>query len=155
TMSSEELVREHARPGAEIVAWPPASMADIEAAYDRAGAEGLIVARLHGGDPAVYARLAEEIERVAGRGLEWEIVPGVTAATAAAAALGWELVSEADRRPLIVASSTQSGGRPSPELRAAARLGHALALYMTGPHADDLERRLLDAGYPPETPCAV
>src|SRR5258707_3866007 len=52
---TEELVSEHSRPDAEIIAWPPATMAELEAAYDRAAAAGLTVARLHSGDPAAYA----------------------------------------------------------------------------------------------------
>ena len=152
---TEELVREHARDGAEVIAWPPATMAAIEAAYDRAAAEGLTVARLHGGDPAVYARLAEELERVTARGLEVEVIPGVTAALAAAAALGWELTCEADRRPLVLASAHGADGELSADLVRLAAAGDALALYMTGADGDRLTRALLAAGCPPDTPCAI
>jgi precorrin-4 methylase len=152
---TEELVREHARPEAEIVAWPPATMAEVENAYDRAAAAGLTVARLHGGDPAIYARLAEELERVRTRGLEVEVIPGVTAACAAAAALGWELTSEADRRPLVIASAQGQGGGLAPQLERLAAGGDALALYMTGSCGGEVQRALLDGGYAPSTRCAI
>lgn len=160
---TEELVREHARPDAEILAWPPATMAELEAAYDRAAAADLTVARLHGGDPAIYARLAEELRRVRVRGLEVEVIPGVTAACAAAAALGWELTSEADRRSLVLASAQMDGGMLAhaeggalnPALAGVTSGRDALALYLTGRARDELQTVLLDSGYPPDTPCAI
>ncbi|MDQ6776856.1 MAG: SAM-dependent methyltransferase [Actinomycetota bacterium] len=152
---TEELVLEHSHPDAEIIAWPPATMAELESAYDRAAAAGLTVARLHGGDPAVYARLAEELDRVRSRGLEVEIIPGVTAACAAAAALGWELTSEADRLPVVLASGPAQDGAIAPAIASAAFGGHALALYMIRDSGPDLQRALLDGGYPPSTPCAI
>lgn len=79
----EELVLEHARPDAEIIAWPPATMADVHEAYDRARDEGLLVARLFSGDPALFSRLATDIQAIEARGLPWEVVPGVTAYAAA------------------------------------------------------------------------
>jgi precorrin-4/cobalt-precorrin-4 C11-methyltransferase len=152
---TSDLIREHARGDAEVIVWPPATMADIEAAYDRAAAEGLTVARLHGGDPAVYARLGEELARVEARGLRVEVIPGVTAACAAAAAHGWELSCEADRRPLVLACARGPDGGISADLVRVAAEGDALALYMTGSDATALERALLDAGYPSDTPCAI
>jgi precorrin-4 methylase len=154
-LATEELVREHASPSAEVIAWPPATMADLEDAYDRAAAQGLTVARLHGGDPAIYARLAEELERVRGRGLEVEVIPGVTAACAAASALGWELTNEADRKPLVFASATASGGALAPELATVAGTGSALALYMVGSAGPEVQRILLREGYSPRTSCAI
>jgi precorrin-4/cobalt-precorrin-4 C11-methyltransferase len=152
---TEELVREHSRPDAEIIAWPPATMVDLEAAYDRAAAAGLTVARVHGGDPAVYARLEEELDRVRTRGLEVEIIPGVTAACAAASALGWELTSEADRRPLVLASAKAPDGTLAPGLERAALGTPALAIYMPSGAGRDLQQALLDRGYPPGTACGL
>jgi precorrin-4/cobalt-precorrin-4 C11-methyltransferase len=152
---TEELVREHSRPDAEIIAWPPATMAELEAAYDRAAAAGLTVARLHGGDPSVYARLDEELHRVRSRDLEVEIIPGVTAACAAASALEWELTSEADRLPVVFASGPAKDAAIAPALASAAAGGHALALYMVRDSGPELQRALLDGGYPPSTRCAI
>ena len=151
---TEELVREHSRPDAEIIAWPPATMAELEEAYDRAAEKGLTVARLHGGDPAVYARLDEELRRVRTRGLDVEVIPGVTAACAAAAALEWELTSEADRRPLVLASATAPDGAVASTLERATK-GCQLAFYMTRGASAELQQSLLDQGYPPGTACGI
>jgi precorrin-4/cobalt-precorrin-4 C11-methyltransferase len=151
----ERLVRENARDDAEVIVWPPATMADLEAAYDRANAESLTVARMHGGDPAIYARLAEELARVRDRGLAVEVIPGVTAACAAAASCEWELTNEADRMPLILASAQASGGELSLDVTRMLPGRDALALYMVGAVAPDLQEKLLASGYAADTPCAV
>ncbi len=143
----EELVREHARPDAEIVSWPPATMADMHAAYDRARDEGLLVARLFSGDPALFSRLATDIDAIEARGLPWDVVPGVTAYAAAAAALGRELTQGEEWRPLIVTSAA-AVARTAPT-------GEALAIYMASPNAAALRCELLEAGYPATTPCVV
>lgn len=156
---TEELVREHAGPGAEIIVWPPATMADIEAVYDRAAAERLTVTRLHGGDPGIYARLNEELTRVRSRGLDVEVIPGVTAACAVGAALEWELTSEADRRPVVFVGAQAAAGASSAtvsaDLARVASSGAALALYMLGDVGDHVQRVLLAKGYPPNTRCGI
>lgn len=145
--AQEELVREHARPDAEIIAWPPATMADIHAAYDRARDEGLLVVRLFSGDTAVFSRLAEDVEALDARGVAWEVVPGITAYAAAAAALGRELTGGEEWRPLVVTSAAA--------VTRTAPTGEAMAIYMPTRVAAKLESELLGAGYPPTTPCTV
>jgi precorrin-4/cobalt-precorrin-4 C11-methyltransferase len=145
--AQEELVREHARPDAEIIAWPPATMADIHAAYDRARDEGLLVVRLFSGDTAVFSRLAEDVEALDARGVAWEVVPGITAYAAAAAALGRELTGGEEWRPLVVTSAAA--------VTRTAPTGEAMAIYMPTRVAAKLESELLGAGYPPTTSCTV
>lgn len=145
--ATEDLVREHARPGADLLPWPPTTMADLYAAYDRAAVEGLLIARLFSGDTAVFSRLGEEIAAVEERGLSWEVVPGITAASAAAAAAGRELTAGADWPPVTFTSPAH--------LDAVASGGAALALYMAGRDGLTPGSVLLDAGRPAVTPCAV
>jgi len=145
--ASEELVGAHARPQAEIVAWPPATMQDIHAIYDRVLGEGLLVARLFSGDTSLFSRVGEEIAALEARGVAWEVVPGITAYAAAAAQLGRELTEGPDWRPLVVTSLAM--------LDRAAATGEALAVYMTRRGGEELQQRLLDHGYPPDTRCVV
>ena len=145
--AQEELVREHARTDAEVIAWPPATMADIHAAYDRARDEGLLVARLFSGDTALFSHLAEDIDALEARSLAWEVVPGVTAYAAAAAALGRELTRGEDWRPLVVT--------PAAAVARTAATGEAMAVYMASRTATGLQSELLAAGYPARTPCVV
>lgn len=151
SLMSDELVAEHARPDAELVPWPPAKMADIHATYDRAQAEGLVVARLLWGDPAIYGTLREEVRQARSRGLAYEIVPGVSAYSAAAAVLGIELTrAPMSSRSLIL--TTPSAKEP---VRDFARHAATMAIFMAGKRGEDLQRELLAGGYPPETRCAV
>jgi uroporphyrin-III C-methyltransferase len=109
--------------------------ARINALLVRFAQQGLAVVRLKGGDPSVFGRLEEELEALAEAGIEAEVVPGVTAAIAAAAAI---------RRPL-----TRRG-----ELRAA-RSADTEVFYMAGRQLGALSRRLQDAGWPADTPVVV
>jgi precorrin-4/cobalt-precorrin-4 C11-methyltransferase len=151
SLMADELVSEHARADAELVPWPPAQMADIHATYDRAQAEGLVVARLLWGDPAIYGTLREEVHQARSRGLEYEVVPGVSAYSAAAAALGIELTrAPMSSRSLVL--TTPSAKEP---VSAWATHGATMAIFMAGNRGEDLQRELLAGGYPPDTGCAV
>ncbi len=77
--------------GARIVDTGPLTLDQIIAELADADAAGLDVARLHSGDPSLYSALAEQCRRLDALGIGYEIVPGVPAFAAAAAALGREL----------------------------------------------------------------
>lgn len=108
------------------------------------------VVRLKGGDPSVFGRLEEELEAMAQAGLETEVVPGVTAALAAAAAA---------QRPL-----TRRGRGRSVSLSTAVTHEHRLeggrhadteVFYMAGKRLAALSRRLRQQGWPGDTPAMV
>jgi precorrin-4 methylase len=136
----------HMRAGAQILEWPPAGERDILDVYDRALAEGLTVVRLKGGDPTLLGRMQPELAAVMELGLDCEIVPGVSAHGASAAALALELAT-ADA-PLLVADAASLSGAST------AACG-AIAVYGAGrdPHA--LQRDLRDRGWPASAPCVV
>jgi precorrin-4/cobalt-precorrin-4 C11-methyltransferase len=144
----EEAVTENARADAELIPWPPATMAEILGAYDRARDEDLVIARLVGGDPAVYVDMGEEIERARDHGIPFEIVPGVGALSAAAAALEGEVVTAHTDRSLLITS-------PRAPIVELADPGETIAVYMASKEGAGLQERLLAAGYPPGTPCAI
>jgi len=151
-LMTDGVVEEHARADAELVSWPPAEMADIHAAYDRAAQEGLVVARLLWGEPSIYGSVRDEVKAARDRGLDYEIVPGVTSLFAAAAALEIELtVAPGSSQPLIL-----SQGRGDPVgVRELARHGGTLALFMVAERAEELQRELIAGGYEPSCTCAV
>jgi uroporphyrin-III C-methyltransferase len=74
------------------------------------------VVRLKGGDPGIFGRLAEEVEAVRTAGLAFEIVPGVTAATAAAARAGISLTERGSASTVILATGTGQNGAPPDDL---------------------------------------
>ena len=148
---TEDAVREHVRAGAELIAWPPATLADVLAAYDRARDEGLTVVRLKSGDPTLHGELEPELSEARERGLAVELVPGVASLTAAAAALGFELSPSG--RPVLV-----SGGRDELDrgaLAELARTGGTAAFLLPGGRAAEVQQALLEGGFDPGGPCAV
>lgn len=119
------------------------------------GAAGQIVVRLKGGDGAIFGRASEEMDVLRGAGISFAIVPGVTAASGAAAAAG---VSLTDRRlgsALVFLTAQRCKGNPPPNWKAVAELGGTTAIYMPGGHEDDLARQLMAAGLAAGTPCFV
>jgi len=97
---------------------------------DRARRRGRVV-RLKGGDPGVFARLAEEIEAVRGAGVRFEIVPGVSAAMAAAARAGISLTARASASTVVFATgSDQHGAVPGLDWEMLARTEGTLVFYM-------------------------
>ena len=151
-----EEVLQHASPGAELIESTPLTLEDVLAVYERAIADELVVARVHSGDPAIYGAVQEQIRFCAARGLAYEMVPGVSSVAAAAAALGRELTVPERSQSLIL---TRRGGRtPMPageRVEALARHGTTMALFLSAARPRDLQRELLDGGYPPDTACAV
>ena len=79
-------VLEHARPGAEIIDSAELPLEGVLQVYRRAKDEGLAVARVHSGDPALWGALQEQLDRCRELGLATSVVPGVSSFTAAAAA---------------------------------------------------------------------
>ena len=108
------------------------------------------VVRLKGGDPSIFGRLEEELEALAAAGIASEVVPGVTAAIAAAAATQRPLTRRGNGRSVsLTTAMTQAG-----TLRAS-RSADTEVFYMAGRQLAALARRLSDAGWPADTPVCV
>ncbi|MDQ6679685.1 MAG: uroporphyrinogen-III C-methyltransferase [Pseudomonadota bacterium] len=111
---------------------------------------GNVVVRLKGGDPSIFGRLEEELEALAEAGIDSEVVPGVTAAIAAAAATQRPLTRRgAGRSVSFTTAMTREG-----ELRAS-RSADTEVFYMAGRQLAALSRRLLAVGWPASTPVCV
>src|SRR5204862_6213804 len=90
------------------------------------------VVRLKGGDPGIFGRLAEEIAAVRAAGIAFEVVPGVTAATAAAARAGISLTERGSVSTVVLATGTDHTGGPPEAMDWGflARVEGTLAFYM-------------------------
>ncbi len=118
---------------------------------------GRRVVRLKGGDPGVFGRVAEELAVLHAASIPWEIVPGVTAACAAAAAAGISLTQRGVASAAIFATGHECDDKDTPALdwEHLARPGHTLCLYMSTRTLEPLARRLLAAGRTPDTPVLI
>lgn len=112
---------------------------------------GEVVARLHGGDPAIFGRLAEELAVLRAAGVAYEVVPGVTASLACAAALATPLTQRD-----VAASVLLSAGSNDDAVAAAAALPDTtLTFYMAGRRAPAIARQLVRGGRAGETRAAL
>lgn len=147
-----EVVNVGKRCGAKGVTQPEINERMIESAR-----RGLVVVRLKSGDPAIFGRLAEEIDALESARVPFEVVPGVTAGIAAAASVG---VSLTDRRKasrvIVVTNHHAHGDGPAgTDWRGLAREDATLVIYMPGHEFATLRKELLDAGLAPETPAVI
>ena len=122
----------------------------INALLVRHAQSGRAVVRLKGGDPSVFGRLEEELQALAAAGIEAEVVPGVTAAIAAAAATQRPLTRRGTGRSVsLTTAMTQTGALH------ASRTADTEVFYMAGRQLAALGRRLLQAGWPADTTVSV
>jgi precorrin-4/cobalt-precorrin-4 C11-methyltransferase len=119
-------------------------------------AAGGLAARVHTGDPALYGAVAEQANLLAAAGIDYEIVPGVTTASAAAAAFRVSFTVPESTQTLVL---TRLAGRtpmpPGESWADWARHQAAMAIYLSAGDPEGLRQALLDGGYPPHTPVAV
>lgn len=133
-------------------AWPQER---ICAAIVAAAVQGRRVVRLKSGDPGIFGRATEELEAARAAGIAVEIVPGVSAASAAGAALGRSLTERGQTDRVTFATATCREGDDTPDWADLARPGTTLALYMGVAKAGTIAAELLAAGLAPETQVEV
>jgi len=119
--------------------------------------EGKLVVRLKGGDPAVFARIAEEGETLASQGIPFEVVPGITAALAAASYAGIPITHRDYASAVALITGQEEPGKADPSLdyQALAKFPGTLAFYMGVANAEAWTGALIQAGKSPDTPAAI
>ena len=113
------------------------------------------VVRLKGGDPMLFGRAQEEIEALTAAGIACEVVPGVTAALAAAASLGISLTRRGIARSVALLTPRVGAGETASEWLPAAMGADSVALYMAAGASQEIARALIEAGKPGSTPAAL
>ncbi|MES0880312.1 siroheme synthase CysG [Roseibium sp. SCP14] len=119
------------------------------------GRKGLKVVRLKAGDPMIFGRAAEEMEALREGGIGFEIVPGVTAAFAAAASAQIPLTLRGVASNLVFATGHNAKSETLPDWAGLALKGATVAVYMGRSVAASVATRMIGAGLKPETPVAV
>jgi precorrin-4/cobalt-precorrin-4 C11-methyltransferase len=138
-------VVEAAPAGAHVVDTASLTLDDIMAEIEAAHAQDKDVARVHSGDPSLYGAIAEQIRRLKALGIEYEIVPGVSAYAAAAAALGIELtVPEVTQSLILTRTAMKSSAMPpGEELTSLGKTGATLAIHLSVRNLRQIERDLI------------
>ncbi|MHC5702951.1 precorrin-4 C(11)-methyltransferase [Streptomyces tirandamycinicus] len=143
-------------PDARLVDTANLDLDAITAEFVRAHEEGHDVARLHSGDPSVFSAVAEQMRRLDAAGIPYEVVPGVPAFAAAAAALKRELtVPTVGQTVILTRIARQATPMPEGEdLATLGRSGALLVLHLAARHVDRVVAELLPH-YGPDCPAAV
>ncbi|WP_063731142.1 precorrin-4 C(11)-methyltransferase [Streptomyces sp. RTd22] len=143
-------------PDARLVDTAGLDLDQITAEFAAAHEAGHDVARLHSGDPSVFSAVAEQMRRLDAAGIPYEVVPGVPAFAAAAAALGRELTVPTVGQTVILTRIAQQA-TPMPDGEDLATLGRSralLVLHLAARYVDRVVGELLPH-YGPDCPAAV
>ena len=151
-----EAVVAHAPEGARVIDTAPMTLDEILTDIEAAHTAGHDVARVHSGDPSLYGAIAEQIRRLRAKNIPFEIIPGVPAYTAAAAALETELTLPEISQTLILTRTTmQSSAMPEgEELEELGRSKATLAIHLSIRNLRHIERALTPH-YGADCPVAV
>ena len=136
---------------------PSCRQDEINGLMIKLAGQGKQVVRLKSGDPMIFGRAGEEIAELRARGIAVDVVPGITAALGAAAALGVSLTHRDHARSVrFVTGHGHAGGLPDDlDWRGLADPGTTLMVYMAGRTAGTLARRLIEQGRAPATPAVI
>ncbi len=116
---------------------------------------GLSVVRLKGGDPLIFGRGGEEADHLRAAGVKVEVVPGITAALACAAAAGVPLTHRDHAMEVTFVTGHGRDEGFEPDWATLARSRHTLVVYMGVGHAGEIAAKLMANGLPASTPIAV
>ncbi len=144
-----------ARPDARVLDTAGLTLDEIVALMVQARDAGEDVARVHTGDPALFGSTAEQMRQLQALGIEYEIVPGVSSFSAAAAALGRELtLPELSQTVILTRAAGRTRMPPGEELQELARHGATLALFLSITLLDEVTAALIPH-YGADCPVAV
>lgn len=132
---------------------------DLEAVLtvmERAESEGKTTVRLHTGDPSLYGAVREQMDALRERGIAFDVTPGVSSFSAAAAALEAEYTLPGVSQTVIL--SRAAGRTPVPEKEALPKLaahGASLVLFLSAEQLERVQAELLAGGFASDTPAAL
>ena len=141
-----------ASPRASVIDAAPLDLEECQSLMLQFARAGQPVVHLHTGDPAVYSALREQLALLDRDGIPWQVVPGITAASAAAAAAGCSFTVPGATQSLIM--TRMPGRTPMPEqeaLRHLARHDTTLAVYLSAMQARAMQEEL-EQSLPAATP---
>ncbi len=155
SMVDRKLVQMYATK-ADIYDSAAMTLTEVIAVMMNSVATGRSVVRLHTGDPSIYGAIQEQMEALDRLGIDYQVVPGVTSAFAAAAALKQELTLPELSQTVIF--TRVEGRTPVPEreqLHAIAQLGATMVIYLSVGMVEKVVTQLLQGVYTTATPAAV
>ena len=145
-----------ARADARVVDSASLTLAETHALLLDVVRRGGLVARVHTGDPALYGAIAEQARLLDADAVPYAVIPGVTSASAAAAAFGVSFtVPEATQTLILTRLAGRTPMPPGEALADLARHQAAMAIYLSAGDPEGVAAALIAGGYPGDTPVAV
>lgn len=147
---------EYKKPGCAVYDSAGMTLEEVISVMAGAEAEGKHVVRLHTGDPSLYGAIREQMDELDGRGIPYDVTPGVSSFSGAAAALEAEYTLPGVSQSVII--TRMAGRTPVPEgeeLRKMASHGCTMVLFLSTGLLEEAERELMAGGYVPDTPAAI
>lgn len=132
------------------------TLEEVLAAMEAAEQRGETTVRLHTGDPSLYGAIREQMDALDQRGIPYDVTPGVSAFSGAAAALAAEYTLPGVSQSVII--TRMAGRTPVPageELHKLAAHGCTMVLFLSTGLLEPVERELMAGGYSPDTPAAI
>ncbi|MBQ7733520.1 MAG: precorrin-4 C(11)-methyltransferase [Synergistaceae bacterium] len=156
SLVNPELVRKYACVNCELYDSAGMTLTEIAEKLISGHNRGLIVSRLHSGDPALYGAIREQINILRAKSIPFEIVPGVSSLFAASAAVKCEYMIPEVSQTLII--TRLEGRTPVPErerVKALAAHKSSMAVFLSASMIDKLCSELIAGGYDPDSPAAI
>ena len=146
----------YAKPGCEVFNSAKMTLDEVISAMERMEAEGRTTVRLHTGDPSLYGAIREQMDRLDRLHIPYDICPGVSSFSGAAAALRAEYTLPCVSQSVIL--TRMAGKTPVPEresIRAFAAHRATMVIFLSAGMTEALQAQLLEGGYGSETPAAI
>ena len=132
------------------------TLEEVLSVMEQAEGEGKTTVRLHTGDPSLYGAIREQMDQLDRMGVSYDVTPGVSSFSGAAAALNAEYTLPDVSQSVII--TRMAGRTPVPEGEALAKMashGCTMVLFLSTGLLEDVERELMKGGYAPDTPAAI
>ena len=155
SLVNRELLQ-FAKPGCAIYNSAEMTLEEILEVVAAAERAGKTTVRLHTGDPSLYGAIGEQMREFDRQGIDYDITPGVSSFSGAAAALKTEYTLPDVSQTVII--SRAAGNTPVPEaesLRSLAAHRATMVLFLSAGLLEQVTEELTAGGYPPETPAAI
>ena len=132
------------------------TLEEIIGVISEAEQKGFTTVRLHTGDPSLYGAIGEQMRELNRLGIEYDITPGVSAFSGAAAALKTEYtLPDVSQTVIITRAAGRTGVPGSEDLRSLASHGATMLLYLSAGLLDKVSADLIAGGYDADTPAAI
>ena len=132
------------------------TLEEVLAVMEQAEREGKTTVRLHTGDPSLYGAIREQMDELDKMSVSYDVTPGVSSFSGAAAALNAEYTLPDVSQSVII--TRMAGRTPVPEGEALAKMashGCTMVLFLSTGLLEDVEKELMKGGYAPDTPAAI